>query len=617
MPEHKRADPGRPGRRRQTSAKVPESRAHQEAALAPGSPLVVAAGASIDAQAARLADPRLPPVQRQALAAGIARLQGNRHLQRAIGPAHAGLSTAAAGRDSMVYLQEEGVAEEAAAEPPAAGFGPRAMGILLPAGPIDIGGEHTEVFDVINLSEAPEGTTFEWAAMYTSDILESIDTPTPPRRGHYELRLRGMAPGTGEVGVWLHYEVPGRAAEDTGISEETVTVNRPFVEMASLWREGPGGEPLSGDIERMRVGEYLRVRVFMGNVSPTYAGLPVRVQISGVGVLGVPARGGTVGALSLTQARVLGPGEYELQFRANNIGGAAFTITPMPGNTPPEAVTGQVTVETHVEMAKEEFLSLCNQANTRIDAADRAARAWLASLSLAYGKAYKDHTDVLRDQAASERLAGDLILGAALAFVPGGIGGIIGSSMRAAQAGDFLIDGVKDLAKYGMRTAGAAARPPGAPGLNAFPQDPLAWRGLEEVRINTELLVATNRLLEWQDRANRNDPDFFLDFSPIEAMEQSLTIRGKRVSELQPVDQGVTAREFEKGMWREWLEQFGYRLVTRVIARTGGLVHHSVERNVGKKIKRRCEALGLDVERYARVAEERERARAARLNIVP
>ena len=493
------------------------------------------------------------------------------------------------------------------------------MGILFPGGPIDVGGEHTEVFDVINLSEAPEGASFDWGTIYNPDILESIETPGRPRRGHYELRLRGMAPGTGEVGVWLHYEVPGQRAEDMDVSKESVTVNRPFVEMAYMMREGPGGEPLPGDVERMRVGEYLRVRVFMGNVSPTYVSLPAKALIRGVGVLALPASGGTVGALSLTRAQVLGPGEYEFLFRTNNVGRAVFTITPMPANTPPEAVTGQVSIDTHVEMDRQEFLSLCSQANTRIDAVDRAARAWLSSLSVAYGKAYKDHTDVLRDQAASERLPGDLILGAALAFVPGGIGGIIGSAMRAAQAGDFLIDGVKDLAKYGMRTAGAAAAAaaPRAPGLNAFPRDPLGWRGLEEVRINTELLEATNRLLEWQDRTNRNDPDFFLDFSPIEAIEECLTIKGKRVSELRPVDQNSQARHYEKGLWAKWLTLYGYRLVTRVIARTGGLVHHSVERNVGKKIKRRCEALGLDVEPYARVAEERERARAARLNSVP
>ncbi|MDI7274899.1 MAG: hypothetical protein QME94_02865, partial [Anaerolineae bacterium] len=305
-------------------------------------------------------------------------------------------------------------------------------------------------------------------------------------------------------------------------------------------------------------------------------------------------------------------------FRADRIGHASLTIIPLPGRTPPGAVTGAVTVDTHVEMGKEEFLSLCNQVNTRIDAADRAARAWLASLCLAYGKAYKDHTDTLRDEEVSERLAADLILGAALAFVPGGIGGIIGNSMRAAQAGDFLIDGVKDLAKYGMRTAGTAgAGTRGGAGLRAFPTDPLAWRGLEEVRISSELLVATNQLLEWQDRANRNDPDFFLDFNPVERMERSLTIRDKRVSELQPVDQEETASSFEKGMWAAWLKEYGYRLVATVIARTGGLVHYRVERNVGKKIKRRCQALGVDVERYARMAEERVRARAAELNVVP
>ena len=182
MPEHKRADPGRPRRRQQATSRPLESPAQQEAALAPDSPLLVAGGASTDAQAARLADPRLPPAQRQALAAGIAHLQGNRHLQRAIGPVHAGLSATATSRQSIIYLQEEGVTEEAAPEPSAAAFGPRAMGILFPGGPIDVGGEHTEVFDVINLSEAPEGTTFDWRAIRNAHSADALSCSTA-RRG--------------------------------------------------------------------------------------------------------------------------------------------------------------------------------------------------------------------------------------------------------------------------------------------------------------------------------------------------------------------------------------------------------------------------------------------------
>jgi hypothetical protein len=51
--------------------------------LPPG-PLAAAGGHAVEAQATRLADARLHPAQRQAVAGEIGRLQGNRHLQRVI-----------------------------------------------------------------------------------------------------------------------------------------------------------------------------------------------------------------------------------------------------------------------------------------------------------------------------------------------------------------------------------------------------------------------------------------------------------------------------------------------------------------------------------------------------
>ncbi|MCP4711172.1 MAG: hypothetical protein GY869_21340, partial [Planctomycetes bacterium] len=50
----------------------------------PGGSIAAADGGTIEAQAARLGDMRLQTVQRQALAAEIGRVQGNRHLQRVV-----------------------------------------------------------------------------------------------------------------------------------------------------------------------------------------------------------------------------------------------------------------------------------------------------------------------------------------------------------------------------------------------------------------------------------------------------------------------------------------------------------------------------------------------------
>jgi hypothetical protein len=75
-------------RRRRTKSMAAELADGQTGLAAPselpGGPIVAARDGTIPAQAARLGDPRLQTVQRQALAAQIGRVQGNRHLQRVV-----------------------------------------------------------------------------------------------------------------------------------------------------------------------------------------------------------------------------------------------------------------------------------------------------------------------------------------------------------------------------------------------------------------------------------------------------------------------------------------------------------------------------------------------------
>lgn len=583
MPRHEHSRGGQPESNRQHAEPAGQSRpsglSAEPGQLAPES-------AAVDAEALpnaapRLDDGRLPASLRQSLAIRLGRVQGNRHLQRALSGLHS---------SGPAEVQRQ--ADE---------FHPRIFGVVFPGGPVKLGDEHSETYEVYNIAEAPAGTLLTWVSTY-GEILDPAGPVQQPRRGTYELRLRAMAPGTTTVGVSFGYTLPSGESESVDLPEETVTVPRPEVEFATITREDAGGQVLP-NAERMRVGERLRVTLYLANVSDTRSDYGVRAQITGAGVL------------AIEQARVVGPGQCELLFRATRLGTSRLQVRVLPGRTPPESAP-PTELETHVEMSKDEFLSLTNQVNTIIDLADRSARAYLASLSLAYGKAYKTHTGLLKDQAESEKLASDLILGAALAFVPGGIGGIIGSSMKAAGSGDFIIDGIKDLAKWGMRTgAGLAAQSGlGSSGLNAFPTDPLAWKGQEELRISSELAEATRMLLQWQDKANRNDPDFFLDFNPVEAMAQSLTVAGRRAAELAPVDQEETANAFEKGMWAKWLELYGYRLATQTRGGMAPVVRYYAKSNVGKNIKRRCEALGLNVEQYARVAAERVGAEAERYN---
>jgi hypothetical protein len=273
------------------------------------------------------------------------------------------------------------------------------------------------------------------------------------------------------------------------------------------------------------------------------------------------------------------------------------------------------------QYSKDDFLALTNEVNTRIDLADRKTRAWLASLATSYRRAWKAHKDVLIAQDKQNLFAEELkrlplnfLLGAALAFVPGGTGGLIGARMRTAGSGDFMVDGVKDLWKWGLRSTGQAGIAggvqlfTGSKALAPYPLDPEDWEGKETQRVTAELAVATKTLLDWQEKARLRDPSLSLNFNPIEAMNAALTVsdeggRRYKAADLEPVDHDTTATQFERGFWTKWLELYGYQL--EVFRVPKGATHYVLVRNVGSIVQGHCEKLGLDVEKYARLAKAR------------
>ncbi len=106
-----------------------------------GGPLATAGDGTIDGQAARLADPRLFTVQRQAIAAEIGHEQGNRHLHRVVGqtkePYAVSLSTPVRSRPghrvgtvAVVQRQHGSVTVGAGAETPQEGHGELAAEVL-------------------------------------------------------------------------------------------------------------------------------------------------------------------------------------------------------------------------------------------------------------------------------------------------------------------------------------------------------------------------------------------------------------------------------------------------------------------------------------------------------
>jgi hypothetical protein len=168
--------------------------------------------------------------------------------------------------------------------------------------------------------------------------------------------------------------------------------------------------------------------------------------------------------------------------------------------------------------------------------------------------------------------------------------------MIARKKGQFLADGVKDLAKYGMRTTaiigvshggGAGARA----ALTAFPDDPAQWEKEVAIEIKTERLAVGGKLQSWQKRTNDDDATFSRDFNPVEAVTDALRIQGRRLADLKEVDVEKLALDIEKGMWTTWMLEFAWTnemLHGRMI---GGQSLH----NLSGRIEKRCEELGIDI----------------------
>jgi hypothetical protein len=207
---------------------------------------------------------------------------------------------------------------------------------------------------------------------------------------------------------------------------------------------------------------------------------------------------------------------------------------------------------------KQTFINKCTEANTAIDAADRGFSAWLSSIAISYGQAWQQHTDTLNNAKLQAQQLNDMVFGFILAFVPGGVGGVVGGSMQklvgnTTGTGAFLVDGMKDLTKWGLRTAGAAEGPKVS--LQPFPMDPLQWQNQTNMRVKNELGFATTTLKGWLHSVNTNDPNFDATFDPAAAMDASLTLSGTAVKSLTPVAMDVYRKIFQRGWLTDWVKR--------------------------------------------------------------
>jgi len=252
-----------------------------------------------------------------------------------------------------------------------------------------------------------------------------------------------------------------------------------------------------------------------------------------------------------------------------------------------------------VDAVQQNFLNRCSQANTLVDLAERKFSAWLSSIGSAYSDAWTTHTKFLTAIGTEAKLSQDIILGAALALIPGAIGGVLGDVMKTTtdatkdawsaalvrnkmavvadvmsdlQLGAPTIDGIKDLVKWGIRSGAVVGMTgisiPVSNVYKKFPTDPLVWQSAINERVQTELANVTESIESWQNSVNTNDNRFVSNFDPLEKVKGTLKFQLKNFNPigagttdillLVPINQSDVSKIFQAGFLTMWINKYAW-----------------------------------------------------------
>jgi hypothetical protein len=263
--------------------------------------------------------------------------------------------------------------------------------------------------------------------------------------------------------------------------------------------------------------------------------------------------------------------------------------------------------------ATQEFINKCAEALGYIVGESLLAQSFVEALGVAYFEAYQRHSDVLKDAAADKKLANEVFLDAALAFIPGGgIGGGIAKCLKGWEGG-FIVDGLKDIIKtnsdkFGKK--GIEAIHGEGVDINPDATNPARFRGDLMARVTAEFGKVATILNAWQHLANDPDtPPDAIAFDPVPLIKEQLKISGQTAEQLRtPLDPADPrcSRIMEKGMWQEWMttktwtEESEWR-DENIGPGPGATVHaggFSVPKAARKGIKACAAALGEDGEQW-------------------
>jgi hypothetical protein len=471
-----------------------------------------------------------------------------------------------------------------------------------------IGAEFRERLSVANHRQAPQGTKFQWGGQTNdSDRVEFGNVAPTSSSGRSTLTTTAVKSGQASVGASVQHQVPGGPLVVTAGPTIPVTIPRPTIVLMSS--KQPAGSAASPDPLRLSVGDKLTVRADLigvatrRNTAEVWVGGTAQGGKATAGIAtGVRAPTGGLltggGQVAFSGDRRISENSHEYEFSATSPGPFEVSVDWQIAGHTDEPPIEQTTNGT-VEMDRRRFIDKCSEAHTLAGGQYAYLASNNATIANAYAQAWKRHTDALKAAAATERLIEGLVLNAVLAFIPGGVGGLIGARVKGwfdkdSADGNFMSDGMKDLFKDTVRRySGQAIAGMHIPAYEAFPPDPLQTENLalaRTARENADVLMMIN---SWQAAAN-DHPEIVLDFDPVAVVRQACVIKGKPYESLEPATDR-DARLIEKGFWSDWVQQAAYYIDTYY---TCSGMHQSIEDKISKDIRhgiKACaDALGED-----------------------
>jgi hypothetical protein len=256
-------------------------------------------------------------------------------------------------------------------------------------------------------------------------------------------------------------------------------------------------------------------------------------------------------ALTRESLAVEDTGVIQIGFRAVKIGDEHAEIRFIPADT---LASDQLSIslETHVEMSQDDFRTQLEEASKYADNSYHAANLYMANAGPPYREAW-EHVKKTFEKAGERSTFNEIVLDLVLRFLAGTAGGKISEFIKEKKAGEPIAEGLKELGMHAIDAGVQAVLPKESA---ALPQDPADWADAAHYQIEAELL-AVGTISEDLMKANEhNTAGFFRDFDVVDVVHNACKFNGQPMRSLATATI-PPAEDFEKAIWKGWLEAYG------------------------------------------------------------